>query len=147
MNIRTARSDDAASLANLSGQLGYQARPGQLEQRLHLLLPHPDHHILVALVDEKVVGWLHACITVTVESDPWAEIAGLVVDEEHRNKGIGKRLVQEALAWASTKDVQKIRVRSNVIREEAHRFYRNLGFKESKAQKVFDMMLDQNQLH
>ncbi|HMU72640.1 MAG TPA: GNAT family N-acetyltransferase [Ferruginibacter sp.] len=143
--LRKAAPDDSADLARLSGQLGYQTSPAQMEARLRLLLPNPDHHILVAVAGEKIAGWLHACLSATVESDPWVEIAGLVVDETQRGQGIGKQLVQEALNWASTKDVQKVRVRSNTKRTDAHRFYTNLAFLESKEQKVFDLILDKKQ--
>lgn len=139
--LRKAALDDSADLARLSGQLGYQTSPAQMEARLRILLPNPDHHILVAVAGEKIAGWLHACLSATVESDPWVEIAGLVVDEAQRGQGIGKKLVQEALAWASTKDLQKVRVRSNVKRGDAHRFYTGMGFRETKEQKVFDLPL------
>jgi len=34
-----------------------------------------------------------------------------------------------------------VRVRSNVVRERAHRFYERLGFVEVKKQKVLDKPL------
>ncbi|MFN8307052.1 MAG: GNAT family N-acetyltransferase [Ferruginibacter sp.] len=139
--LRNATLADCEAIARLAGQLGYQTTAEQMQERLRILLPNPDHHILIAVADEQIAGWLHACLSATVESDPWVEIAGLVVDETQRGQGIGKQLVQEALNWASTKDVQKVRVRSNTKRTDAHRFYTGMGFTERKEQKVFDITL------
>jgi hypothetical protein len=35
----------------------------------------------------------------------------------------------------------KVRARSNVIREDAHRFYRRLGYRETKRQAVLSRQL------
>jgi len=52
----------------------------------------------------------------------YAEIVSLVVSESARGQGIGKALVLAAESWANTR-VNKIRVRANSTREEAHDFY------------------------
>ena len=69
----------------------------------------------------------------------YAEIVSLIVSEKARGKGIGKALIKEAEKWA-TKRVDKIRVRANEIRQYAHAFYINQGFKYAKTQKVFIKM-------
>jgi len=98
---------------------------------------HPDNVVFVACISKKVVGWIHVCINFRIESDSYAEIGGLVVDENYRGKGIGKLLVEEAERWAQEKKFTKLRVRSNVIRKNTHRFYLHFGYKEEKEQKVF----------
>jgi GNAT superfamily N-acetyltransferase len=60
------------------------------------------------------------------------------VDDRHRKKNIGKRLVQESIQWAKQKGLLKIRVRSNVTRSESHSFYKTIGFREVKTQKVYE---------
>lgn len=143
-SIRTAAIEDSETIALLSGQLGYTTSKENMKDRLLYLLAAEDHCVYVATVDAKITGWIHAQHTSTVESDPWVEIAGLVVDEEYRSMGIGRILVQTVIDWALTRGVQKARLRSNVIRKDAHRFYTNFGFKEIKQQKVFEIMLNKN---
>jgi GNAT superfamily N-acetyltransferase len=60
--------------------------------------------------------------------DPVVEIAALVVDETCRSQGIGSALVKRSEEWASSKGYKTMRVRSNIKREAAHRFYQREGF-------------------
>jgi GNAT superfamily N-acetyltransferase len=62
----------------------------------------------------------------------------LVIDENYRKQGIGKLLVNKAREWAKEKHIDKLRVRCNRKRTEAHLFYIALGFVEIKEQKVFE---------
>lgn len=75
--------------------------------------------------------------SVTLESDPAAEIAGLVVDEKFRGAGIGARLVAQAETWAAGEGYGLLRVRSNVHRDLARRFYEREGFRVTKSQNHF----------
>jgi GNAT superfamily N-acetyltransferase len=54
---------------------------------------------------------------------------------------VGKLLVQAAVRWAAERGYAKVRVRSNVVREDAHRFYEREGFQRAKTQAVFDLRL------
>ncbi|HVT57097.1 MAG TPA: GNAT family N-acetyltransferase [Thermoanaerobaculia bacterium] len=156
LEIRPARLADAAALADLSTQLGYPSSPGATAARLARLLhtaqtaqtapPAPqspvaaaaDHLVLVAATSAgQVVGWVHLGTTVTLESEPFVELFGLVVDQALRGRKIGERLVLSGLEWAAARGFDQVRVRSNVVRADAHRFYERLGFKVVKTQKVF----------
>ena len=97
--------------------------------------------VLVAESEGRVVGWIQVLVSVVFESPRQAEIAGLVVDETARGAGIGALLVAEAERWARERRCEVIRVRSNVIRERAHAFYRRAGFGEIKVQRVFEKPL------
>lgn len=85
----------------------------------------------------NVLGWIQAMETRSLESEPRAEITGLVVDSRHRGAGAGRLLVQRVEAWARARGFAVIGVRSNVIRERAHTFYERLGYAVVKSQKVF----------
>lgn len=137
--IREAAASDAAALAALSTQLGYPAKPEEAAKRLAAL--GPGNAILVAEEEDAVLGWIHVCGIRFFQSPPFAEIGGLVVDEAARGKGVGKLLVQAAVRWAAEQGYGKLRVRSNVVREDAHRFYEREGFRRVKTQAVFDLKL------
>jgi GNAT superfamily N-acetyltransferase len=72
-----------------------------------------------------------------VERDPRAEVGGLVVDERFRGSGVGRLLMQQAEDWAREKGYREVVLRSNVIREHAHRFYESLGYTVTQTQKHF----------
>ena len=135
--IRTAETKDSVRLASLSAQLGYPVDSKKMDGRLEKILKHPDNIVLVACEADCCVGWIQLSFNLRVESEPFAEITGLVVDEGMRSRGVGKLLVEEAERRTKEKGISKIRVRSNVIRNEAHRFYLNLGYTVEKEQKVF----------
>jgi GNAT superfamily N-acetyltransferase len=136
--IRPARKRDAERIALLAGQLGYPSSTVQVLQRLDRIKGNNQHAVFVAeSKDGRVVGWLHVFVGHLVESDPYAEIGGLVVDELHRSAGIGRLLLQRAEAWAHAKGCQTVRLRSNIIRKEAHEFYLKRGYNLTKTQHAF----------
>jgi GNAT superfamily N-acetyltransferase len=139
--IREAVIADADALARLSNQLGYAITIAGTFQNLESILPDQNQTVLVAFHDGKVVGWIHVFLATRVESTPFCEIGGLVVDDQYRRMGIGKLLIERIKPWCSNKGGRIIRVRSNVKRIEAHEFYSQLGFVENKQQKIFQMIL------
>ncbi|TGD57991.1 GNAT family N-acetyltransferase [Flavobacterium humi] len=138
LRIRNAETKDSEAIANLSGQLGYESTESQIRKRLEILLASKDHCVLVAVEDGIVAGWIHAFHSVQVESGFFVEIGGLVIDENHRRKGIGQLLMERVLPWAKSRGCLKIRVRCNTKRAASHLFYRSIGFTETKEQKIFD---------
>jgi len=139
MLIRPAQLSDASAIADLSTQLGYPSRPEETEARLRDVLDQSDGSILIAEEGGAVIGWLQVVGTHYIDSDPFALITGLVVDESRRSRGIGAALVEAAVEWAAEAEhgYSTIRVRSNVVRERAHAFYERLGFSRVKNQVVF----------
>jgi len=143
IRIRRAQSEDAEFLAHLSGELGYPADAAVVAQRLAVLLDRGDDAVLVAEGAEgAVLGWVHAFVAHRLESPSFAELGGLVVSEGVRGRGIGRDLVAAAERWARGRGLTAIRVRSNVVREEAHAFYRCLGYETLKEQAVLGKILD-----
>ncbi len=138
MEIRKARIEDAEAVNRLAGQLGYPADSNATRERLVHLMDAADDDVFVAIEGGEVVGWIQVGVHICLESTPFAEIFGLVVDESQRGRGVGKALVGRAETWARERGITKLRVRSNVIREATHRFYEALGFSGSKRQTVFD---------
>lgn len=133
--------EHAKDVQRLSGQLGYPMAIMDIESNISELITAKDHIAFVALENEKVVGWIHAFKGLFLESKPFIEIGGLVVDEEYRGKRVGKQLVQKVKEWSLEKGFEILRVRSNVKRKEAHKFYLKLDFTEIKEQKVFQIQL------
>lgn len=141
-SIREARPSDAEALARLATELGYPTTADQAARRAASILDRPGNRILVAETAGAVVGWIHIAESVTLESEPAAEIAGLVVDERLRGAGMGARLVAEAEAWAAGRGYGRMRVRSNVKRNRARRFYERAGFVVTKSQRNFEKRLE-----
>ena len=142
MRIRKASLEDAQRIAALSGQLGYPTRTEAARSRLVDLARDAYHAIFVAESESGVaIGWVHVFKTERVLCEPFAEIGGLIVDEDHRCKGVGLALLDRSEAWARQTGCSAVVVRSNVIRARAPGFYHGAGYALSKKQNVFQKSL------
>jgi GNAT superfamily N-acetyltransferase len=138
IEIRPAEEGDIAALARLAGQLGYPSTPEEMRDRFSKIAVAPDHATFVAVAPgEAVIGWIQLSEARSIESEPRADITGLVVDAEFRSGGAGRRLVERGEEWAKLRGLAQIGVRSNVIRERTHVFYERLGYIATKTQRVF----------
>src|SRR5439155_23578378 len=98
--IRDARTVDAEAIAGLLLQLGYPSEVDAVEGRLDRLRVVGDR-VLVAEVNDQVVGLAHLQVSPAIERDrPAAKLGALVVDEAHRGHAIGRALVEAAEAEA-----------------------------------------------
>lgn len=138
---RPALMSDQDEIARLSAQLGYPVSQGAMVAGLRQILQHPDHRIITLQYGEATAGWIHGIYSFRISSDPFVEIVGLVVDAQHRRMGMGKRLVEEIVQWAKTKNCSRVRVKCQIVRKDAHKFYSGLAFEEIKQQMVYDLVL------
>ena len=132
---------DGPSVTDLSNQLGYSNSIEEMQFRINEMLQYNYNCLFVSERNGLVTGWIHGCIVTRIESGTFAEICGLVVDENFRQQGIGKLLVEAVSKWATEKRTSKLRVRCNTNRPASHQFYQTLGFDLNKEQKVFDKEL------
>ncbi len=140
--LRGVQLEDAAAVAELSCQLGYQTTGADVARRLEAMLPlEGDHAILVSTADGEVVGWGESEICRHVQSEPYALLTGLVVREEARSLGVGRHLCAAIEDWARSRGIATMRVTSRSTRERAHTFYLREGYSEIKTSKVFEKAL------
>ncbi len=136
--VRVATVADAPRIAELSNQLGYPSTAEEVAQRLRQIQRDAQHIVYLAEWPAgRVVGWIHVHESHLVESDLQAEIGGLVVEEGHRGRGVGRLLMQHAEQWAEGKGCRAVMLRSNIVRAGAHAFYEKLGYQTIKMQKTF----------
>lgn len=135
ITIRRATIDDLESIISLAEQLGYPTSPEAMTNRLNSILSTPEKVIFVADPgDGKAAGYIQAGQHISLEVDPLVEIDGLVVSKDHRRQGIGAALIAAVEDWARSLSIQTVRLHTNIIREESHRFYKDLGFVINKTQ-------------
>jgi GNAT superfamily N-acetyltransferase len=142
VTVRLIAPEDAMAVAELSGQLGYEASVETISERIARLSSCADRQVaFVACVRGEVVGWIEAAITHHLQSAPYSLISGLVVREGMRSLGVGKKLCAEVEVWSRKQDIATLRVTSRTSREDAHRFYLREGFQRIKTWAVFEKML------
>lgn len=140
IRYRIAHKQDLQEIVHLMSELGYRTNVTDLQTTLEQIRSGQGE-VFVAEVNEKVVGCINAIIDVRLAEGRTGEIVSLVVNERYRGNGIGKGLTEYAEKWLLTR-TNKIRIRANALREDAHRFYLGLGYSEMKKQKVFTKELE-----
>lgn len=141
LSIRRLTVDDAGVAAELSSQLGYPGSADDLRERIADMSRSADRVAFAAILDGEVVGWIDAAIERHLQSTACAVIGGLVVRDGARGLGIGRRLCLEVEEWARSQTIPVVRVRSQIKREDAHRFYLRDGYSQVKTSLVFEKRL------
>jgi GNAT superfamily N-acetyltransferase len=129
MMIRAAKIEDLPMIAALSGELGFSNDQSIVHQRFQEIKSDSRHAIFVSEMEtQDIAGWIHIFPRITLISRTLAEIGGLIVSEKFRRRGIGKKLITFAEAWAYEQKYKGIIVRSDSKRKESHNFYPNVGY-------------------
>ncbi|NQD93725.1 GNAT family N-acetyltransferase [Pseudomonas sp. CrR25] len=130
-SVRAACAADAPALAALLQQLRLdepRADPALLALRLNEL--PQSRVVLVAERDGKLLGTctVHLIEHLAHNFARSAVVEDVVVAADLRGLGIGRALMQRAAERARAWGCYKLALSSNASREEAHRFYAQLGF-------------------
>lgn len=131
MQIRDAVSADAAALAGLINELGYEVSPAGVEERLAAQVAM-GLGTLVAEADGVVIGcasW--SLMRVLHRPGPVGRASMLVVSQAARRKGVGRALMAAVEARCVSLGCVLVEVTSNIRRTDAHRFYEDLGYEKT----------------
>ena len=142
VSVRPATVADAAAVARLTQQLGYEITPEVAETRLSHILSTPTQTFLIAEAAGEAVGCLHLSISDHIDEERSVRVEGVVVDRARRGSGVGKRLIAEGEAWARANGCGIVRLNSSSTRHGAHRFYERLGYTNVKTQYSFAKRVD-----
>ena len=137
ITIRCAEVRDYMQISGICRtSLGYECSPELVKKRLTGLDGRRER-VFAAVCDDIVIGFVHAEKYETLYYDTLVNILGIAVSNEHKKKGIGRRLMQEVEAWALKTGAVGIRLNSGGSRSGAHEFYRRIGFDDEKMQIRF----------
>jgi len=95
---------------------------------LHQILQE-DNHVIFAVcsIENQIVG-IALLATYKVISGHRGMIEDVVVDTEHRGKGIGRKLMEKLLEEAKHRNLDSVLLFSGHHREAAISLYKSLGF-------------------
>jgi GNAT superfamily N-acetyltransferase len=146
LKVRSAKLSDAKRIAELSTQLGYPVSKHKMTKLMMRVVKQKSQRIFAAELDGNVVGWLEIFLPLSILNSGKAEIGAVVVDHQFRRSGVGTALMNKAHEWAWKKHCPFIYLRSNIIRNKAHKFYHRTGYKVFKTQYVFRKQFSENDL-
>jgi PhnO protein len=139
LSIRPIASPDTEAVTELIRQLGYDRSAEQIRDWIAGLDSAPGREAaFVACIGETVAGWIEISMQRRLQSPDFALIGGLIVAEQYRGHGIGRRLCDTAEQWAWAHGAARVRVTSRSTRADAHRFYVRDGFEAVKTSVVFE---------
>ena len=84
------------------------------------------------------MGWADAAVERHLQSKAVVVLGGLVVRADMRGRQIGRQLCQAVEQWAVQIKITTVRVRSQIKRADAHRFYLRDGYTQVKTSAVFE---------
>lgn len=135
VEIDFATSADLPALADLLAELfalENDFRPERDKQLrgLRLILDDPEMgRLFVLRVGGQVAGMANALITIsTAEGGRVLLLEDVIVGKEYRGGGLGRKLVEHVIAWASEQDMTRITLLADRDNQAALDFYRKLGF-------------------
>lgn len=139
MNVIYRKIAENDCLTGLMSELGYAHTEESISTNIKEVQLRGGE-IFVADIDGKIGGCVCAILDARLAAGVWGEIVSLVVAQKYRDTGLGKGLVVHAETWLGLK-VDKIRVRANALRLDAHEFYQSIGYQKTKTQKLFTKIL------
>jgi ribosomal protein S18 acetylase RimI-like enzyme len=129
LTIRDAQPSDAAALAGLMGELGYQTSEAEMQSRLQKILPDPHFSTFVAVDRGRVRGMIGTIACHSFEhNDLGGRILALVVTRESRRSGVARRLIAAAEKDFAQRKITRVAVDTRFERKDAHAFYESLGY-------------------
>lgn len=135
--LRAVKRSDLPTIGRLLLELGYDVAEPDLGRRIDTILAHSDHFLQVAVdIDREVLGVVHAALIFDLTAGAYVEITALVVSATTRRGGVGRALVRGVESWAARRGSYRVVVRSQLHREGALQFYRELGYVPVKQQNV-----------
>ena len=148
VRIRSVEANDAAAIDRLILCLDAfhaQARPDLFrtpagrprgENFLQASLDDAGQQILVAVMGGEVVGYVHVVIKNTAANDHrferhYSEIDTISVHPSSQRLGVGRRLIEAAISWATSKGIDDHQIAVHEFNTVARGLYEQLGFAPS----------------
>lgn len=103
------------------------------EKALAAISADPNQVLYIAELDGEPVGMFQITfIPGIMRKGMWrALVEGVHIAPDHRNKGLGGKMMRHAIEVSSQRGCGMIQLTSNKKRADAHRFYQRLGFAQS----------------
>jgi ribosomal protein S18 acetylase RimI-like enzyme len=130
--VRAAEVNDAATLAQLMSELGYETTKSEMQMRLEPIVTDERLRTFVAVCDGKVCGMIGTLTYPSYEhNDPSGRIVALVIKSTMRRRGIGSALIATAEKDFAERGIRRVALNTQLAREDAHKFYESLGYERN----------------
>lgn len=118
-------------LQELHGEALYDDESrAEIERVFHGIRASESRYVWIAWVQDRPVGTIDLTIVqnLTRNASPWSVVENFVVIAEARRQGVGRALLERAVAAAGDHGCYKVQLVSGDTRDAAHLAYVALGF-------------------
>lgn len=122
--IRKMKITDEKNLRKILKQLTSH----EIKLNVKSLIKDRNIHCMVLEHEEEVIGFGSLVIHQVPTKGFVARIEDVIVNENHRGKGHGRKIMEELIKIAKKKKIKVINLTSNPKRVEARKLYESLGF-------------------
>ena len=131
MKIREALEGDAEGLILLLSQLGYELHFEEMKERIAAFKSTNHQLLLIEEANQVIAVIAFGCYEQLRLTGPWCHIDTLVIDMNHRGKGLGKQLIAVAEQYAVAHGAKTVELISANHRKKdgTHAFYESLAYK------------------
>ncbi len=90
--------------------------------------------VLVAIADYKIIGYLAGSINIqsSYMINSLAELDNCYIEEQYRNQGIGKQLLEKFKEYCINQGIKEIKVTASAKNINARKFYEKNNFEDFK---------------
>lgn len=154
--IRTARIEDAEAVLDIQREVvtekdyfiavaeEFNKTTEEHQEWIQKIFDHERETMLVAEVDNQVVGWIVFRSQERKRMHHTGSFA-IMLQKNYRNQGIGKLLIHELLSWAEQHPViEKVSLGTFSTNTRAIELYKKLGFVE-EGRKVREFKFSDNE--
>jgi N-acetylglutamate synthase-like GNAT family acetyltransferase len=129
LSLRAATASDAAAIASLIEETRTTADAAAFGRRLTAL--RKTRGAAMVAQREAVIGCIAWTMIETLQHGPVGRITLLVVTDDERRQGLGRRLVEAAQDALGRAGAERIEVMSDITMRNNHSFFRKLGFDQA----------------
>ena len=136
--IRTATPADLDQLTALLEMLcaiekDFIFDPARQRCGLTMLLTNERAAVLVAEEAKQVVGMCTGQLTIsTAEGGPALLVEDVVINQQHRGQGLGRKLLAALTEWAADQGAQRLQLLADRNNEAGLTFYQKLGWQRTE---------------
>jgi GNAT superfamily N-acetyltransferase len=134
LTFREANRQDLPRILDLYARAldGKALTVDDAERLFERIQRYPDYRLHLAETDGRLAGTFALLIMDNLGEcgTPSGIIEDVVVEPEYQRRGIGRAMMQHALAICRQKGCYKMMLSSNLRRTGAHAFYESLGFEK-----------------
>jgi aminoglycoside 6'-N-acetyltransferase I len=118
----------------------------ELRNELEDLLASEKDRIFLAVKEGDTIGFLHMSLRFDYvegsSSSPVGYVEGIYVDENYRNQGVSRKLVEAGEAWAKSLGCKEIGSDTELDNYGSQAFHQRMGFKEAGRIVAFIKEID-----